>query len=118
MQRITLFGLLRREDINIMRNAMLSGTAHRYPDEKVQYDLAQFATLLLAWYLSVAFSVLRVECLVLGAAYWCWRLVVVCWVLDVGCLVLVYLYQNLKLRLGTLSVRGNKSSTDCGLRAR
>ena len=46
MQRTTLFGLLKGEDINIMRNAMLSGTARPYPDEKVQYDLSRVATLL------------------------------------------------------------------------
>ena len=46
MQRITLFGLLGGEDINIMRNAMRSGTAHPYPDEKVKYDLSEVAQLL------------------------------------------------------------------------
>ena len=46
MQRITLFSLLKGEEINIMRNAMRSGTARPYPDEKVAYDLSRVATLL------------------------------------------------------------------------
>lgn len=46
MQRITLFGLLGGEDINIMRNALRSSTAHPYPDEKVTYDLSEVAILL------------------------------------------------------------------------
>jgi hypothetical protein len=46
MQRITLFGLLGGEDINIMRNALRTGAAHPYPNEKVQYDLSEAATLL------------------------------------------------------------------------
>jgi hypothetical protein len=46
MQRTTLFGLLSGEDSNIMRNAMRSGAAHPYCDEKVQYDLSGVAVLL------------------------------------------------------------------------
>ncbi|GAB7326126.1 hypothetical protein MBLNU13_g10138t1 [Cladosporium sp. NU13] len=46
MQRTTLFGLFKGEDVNIMRNAMLSGTARPFPDEKVKYDLSHVATLL------------------------------------------------------------------------
>jgi len=46
MQRITLFGLLNGEDINIMRNALRTGAAHPYSDEKVKYDLSEVATLL------------------------------------------------------------------------
>ena len=46
MQRITLFGLLDGEDTNTMRNAMRTGTAHPYPDGKVQYDLSDVAILL------------------------------------------------------------------------
>jgi hypothetical protein len=49
MQRISLFGLLSGEDANIMRNAVRSGAAHPYCDEKVQYDLSEVFILLYAW---------------------------------------------------------------------
>jgi len=46
MPRVVLFGLLNGVETTIMRNAMLSGAAHPYPDEKVKYDLTEVAKLL------------------------------------------------------------------------